>query len=309
MKCFCGDRAVFYRRFEGVHLCREHFLKSVEKRVRKTIRTSKLLEEGDRIAVGISGGKDSLLTLYLLDKIAKGRNIKLQAILIDEGVRGYRPKGKMKAKKFCKAHGILLTTASFKEEYGRTLDRIVKGRKDKSLKACTYCGVFRRNLLNKTARKLKANKLAIGHNLDDEAQSIMANHIRGDLLRQVRIGAKALVVEDKRFIPRIKPLRDIPEKETALYVMLKGINADFSECPYAEESFRWEIRHLINRLEDKYPGTKYSIVRSLDRLLPTLKKSFRGARIGTCKKCKEPSSSEICKVCLLRKEIQDNNKV
>ncbi|NOQ37717.1 TIGR00269 family protein [archaeon] len=307
MKCSrCEKKAVYYRKYEGQWQCRNHFTRSVEQRARKTIRTNSLIEHGDRIAVGISGGKDSLTMLYFLDKLTKRRkDISIFAILIDEGIKGYREHGKKTALDYCEKLGISLVIASFEQEYGMPLDKMIKeGKKiDKTVRACTYCGVFRRKLLNDTARELKATKLAIGHNLDDEAQSIMANNIRGDMQRSARLGAKAMVVEDKRLIPRIKPLRDIPEKEVALFAMLNNIPVDFSECPYAEESFRWSVRDMINNLEDKYPGTKYSIVRTFDQMLPTIKKAFANTKIGTCERCKEPTANNICKTCILLKKL------
>ncbi|MEA3230110.1 MAG: TIGR00269 family protein, partial [archaeon] len=267
------------------------------------------LDHGDRIAVAISGGKDSLTSLYFLDKIMKKRkDISIYAILIDEGIEGYREHGIKNAISFCKKLGISLVIASFADEFGASLDKMVaEGKKiDKAVRACTYCGVFRRNLLNSTARDLGATKLVIGHNLDDEAQSIIANYIRGDILRSARLGAKALVVEDERFVARIKPLRDIPEKEVALFALLNDIPADFSECPYAQESFRWSVRDMINNLEEKYPGTKYSIVRTFDQMLPFLKKTFASGKISSCKTCGEPSNNSKCKTCILLEKLKIN---
>ncbi|VVB59233.1 tRNA 2-thiocytidine biosynthesis protein TtcA [uncultured archaeon] len=159
---------------------------------------------------------------------------------------------------------------------------------------------MRRFLLNKTARNIGADVLGIGHNLDDETQAIMANYIRGDLLRGVRLGANAFSVQDRRFVPRIKPLREVPEKEVALYAILKGLNPDLAECPYAEESFRWDVRNILNELEAKYPGTKYSVLRTFDRIKPALGKATVGdSKINTCKLCGEPASNDVCKVCEL----------
>ncbi len=309
MKCsYCPKPAVIFRRYEGRALCRRHFIHSFEKIVKRTIRENNLIGRGRHIAVGLSGGKDSSAMLSLLHSIAKeNRNMKLFAILINEGIKGYRTE--THAKKLCKKLGVPLHVAYFKKEFGKSLDEIVKNHRKKhkkptgedNLKACTFCGVIRRHLLNKTARKIKADRLAIGHNLDDEAQAIMANYIRGDMLRGVRLGANAFTAEDERFVPRIKPLREVPEKEVALYAILKGLPADFGECPYAEESFRWSIRDILNGLEEKYPGTKFSVVRTFDRLKPALQKTVSGGKIGTCSSCGEPASRKVCKVCELTK--------
>ena len=253
MKCTtCEKKAVIERIYEGRALCKDHFLKSVEKTISKTIRDNNLLKRGEHIAVGFSGGKDSSMLLHTLKKLSKARALKISAILVDEGIKNYRDVSIPDAKKFCENLGIKLHIVSFKKGIGKTLDDMVTKNKDKTLKGCTYCGVFRRKLINEKAREIGADKVAIGHNLDDEVQSIMANYLRGDILRGSRIGAKAFVAEDKKFVPRIKPLRDVPEKECALYCILKGFNVDFGECPYASESFRWSVRDVVNDLEEKY---------------------------------------------------------
>lgn len=299
MKCKCGNKAVIYRKYEGRALCKKHFLESVDKIVRRTINSNNLIRRGEKIAVGVSGGKDSSLLLYYINNIGRERDIKVEAILVDEGIKSYRTV--KYAKNLCKKLDVKLHVVSFKKEIGKTLDKIVKNVNE--IKACTYCGVFRRYLLNKKAREIKADKLAIGHNLDDEVQSILANYIRGDLLRASRVGARAWIIRNKKFIPRIKPLREIPEKETALYVLLKKIKVDFKECPYSGDSFRSDMREIINDLEEKYPGIKFSILRTFDKLKPSLKKQIKMNKIDYCKECKEPSSQKICKVCLLKEKL------
>lgn len=317
MKCsICGEDAVSYRRYEGRYLCRSHFFRATEREIARTIAMNGLIAKKDHIAVGLSGGKDSTILLYALSKIAeKRRDMKLSAILVDEGIKGYREKSIPKARAICKKLKVKLHITSFKKEFGKTLDQIVKKNNllknslsarnsgTAALKACTFCGVFRRHMINKTAREIGATKVAIGHNLDDEAQAIMANYIRGDLLRGARLGARAYVAEAKGFVPRIKPLRNIPEKETALYVLLKCLDVDFGECPYASESFRWTVRDMLNDLEVKYPGTKFNIVRTYGRIQPAIQNTLGTGKIGKCEKCGEPASRKMCKVCELRARI------
>ena len=108
---------------------------------------------------------------------------------------------------------------------------------DEIKEPCTYCGVGRRWVLNRKARELGATKLAVGHNLDDEVQSVLLNYMRGDLPRASRMGPVTDWSRRKKFgekfVPRIKPLRELPEKEIALYVLLKGYDIKWDECPYA----------------------------------------------------------------------------
>ena len=308
MKCsVCGKKSVIDCSYEGKSYCLKHFLFKFERRVRKTVRVNNLLKSGDKIAVAISGGKDSTTLLYILNKLTKDRDdISIFAILIDEGIKGYRDKPIKDARKFCKSLGIDFHIGSFKDIIGLGLDDIIQKNTDKTINACTFCGVFRRYCVNHIALKYGATKVAIGHNLDDESQAIMANYIRGDMLRAVRIGAKSFIVDDKRFVPRIKPLRDVLEMEVALFVILKEFPVSFDECRYASESFRWEIRDLINSLEENHPGTKYSIVSTFDSMLPYLRKGFfekSGTLIKKCESCGGPTSQRFCKVCILKKNV------
>src|SRR3989344_6092493 len=142
-----------YKLHSGEQLCQNCFFKYFEKKVRKTIRVYKLVEKKDEIAVAVSGGKDSLTVLDILYNIYKeNKKITLKALMIDEGIKGYR------------------------NEFSFDLDQVVKGRKP-----CSVCGVLRRSLLNSYAKKLQVKKLATGHNLDDEAQTIIMNQFRKNI--------------------------------------------------------------------------------------------------------------------------------
>ena len=300
----CGKKAVLFRKYEGAALCQMHFCQSIEHTFRKTIAKNDMIQQGDRIVSGFSGGKDSSVLLYLLAGYAKKKNFTLEAVMIDEGIANYREQSLKKAKEFSEKNGIKLTIVNVKKKKGNSIDEIAAKQKD--LRPCSYCGVFRRTLLNETARKLKATKLAIGHNLDDEVQSIFTNYIRGDLARGARLGPKTpSISKDLKFIPRIKPLLEIPEKEVALYAVLKGLVADFGECPYAQHSFRWFIRDMINDMEAKYPGTKFSIKRTFDKIHPLLleMQTKEKKKLNYCTECEEPTSASLCKSCEMTKKM------
>src|SRR3989344_3993738 len=182
MTCkFCLEKPVIQLPNSEKKLCKSCFIKYFERKVIKTINKYKLIEKNDHIVVAVSGGKDSLSLLYLLNKYCQKRNnkIKLSALQINEGIKGYRDSSIEDAKKFCKSQRIKLHIASYEKETGKTLDKVKKKYKDTI--ACSMCGILRRYLLNKYSRKMKATKLATGHNLDDEAQSIIMNQFRHNI--------------------------------------------------------------------------------------------------------------------------------
>lgn len=278
-----------------MHLCKKHFVEDVERKIKLTIRKGYSIQKNDLIAVALSGGKDSSVALYVMHKILGNRpDIEIVAISIDEGIQGYRSNSLELAKNLTKTLGIRHIIRSFKEAHGVTMDELAASDREKG--TCSYCGVLRKNILNKAAREIGATKLVTGHNLDDEAQTILLNHFRGDVERMVRLAPPAAI---EGLILRAKPLRNIPEKEVALYALVNSLPVDFSECPYAGEALRGEVRELLNNFETRHPGTKYSLLRGFDKLAGALGKEFPPARIEKCRICGETCTEDICQACKL----------
>jgi uncharacterized protein (TIGR00269 family) len=150
--------------------------------------------------------------------------------------------------------------------------------------------------MNDEARKIGAKYLATGHNLDDMAQSIMMNFVRGDVERLARLGPHTRV--QPGLIPRFHPLRLIPEKESLLYAMVAGIPYWDGECPYYREALRNQYRKVVDELEASSPGSKYGIISSYDSLRPMLEKEVPHAELHFCE-CGEPTLGKRCKACEL----------
>lgn len=298
----CEGDAVVYLPYSEENLCRKHFVESFERRVRRTVREFKLVRKGDRIGVAVSGGKDSLAMLHILKGICDSMRVELVALSVDEGIEGYREGTLKVARENCRKLGVEHRIHSFKREIGLTVDEIAK-RKDR-MRTCSYCGVFRRWILNKAAREMKLNKLAVGHNLDDAAQTILMNFLRNEPFRLARFGPKGGVVEHELFVDRIKPLIRIPERESAVYSIIKGIGVKFGRCPYAHEAFRDNVRNFLNELEEEFPGTKFRVFNSFMSVKDALEGKFNSNERPTgCKECGELSSQEVCMRCQMLKEL------
>ncbi len=298
----CESKPVIILSNSNKGLCKTCFFKYFERKFNRTVSKFRLIETNEKIGVAISGGKDSLSLLYLLNKIKDKKRFKIEALLIDEGIKGYRDKTMKDAKKFCKDLGIKLTIVSYKDEFGYTLDQMLKKLK---IKPCSICGVFRRYLLNKYSVKLKFDKLATGHNLDDEVQTILMNQFRSNQETSARLGPITGIKDNEKFVRRIKPFYLITEKETTTYAYLKNFSIKFCECPNNTQAYRIEVRNFINNFEQKYPGTKHSIINSFIEILPSLKEKYRNhEEIKSCKQCKEPSSGEICQACEMRNKLK-----
>lgn len=299
MNCNCGNKGIYHRKWEGNFYCKECFIMNIEKKFMKTVSENKLVVIGDRIAVGVSGGKDSAVLLYLLNELRKKVPFELLAISIDEGIEKYRNESIGYAEKVTKKLNVSHHVFSFVDEFDFSNDDLPK-----ETKHCTYCGVFRRYLLNKKSKALEANKLAIGHNLDDEAQSVIMNFVRNDYSRFQKLGTAS---GERKFVARIKPLRNLPEKEITLYALLKEIPFFPGECPYSFDNMRREVQTMINDLEKSHPGTKLQIVSFYDRLKPMLVQSGEG--IKYCNICDEPTTMKICKSCELLEKLRKDGVI
>lgn len=302
----CKKKELIELPYVNQKLCLDCFIKFFERRVRKTIRRYELLDSHDKTAVALSGGKDSMTVLSILKSLSyKAPMSDLFAIIIDEGVPGYRDELIKVGKKYCDELGVPYHIYSFKKELGKSIMEMIRKAEKLGLglQPCSYCGVFRRQLLNQKARELGATKVATGHNLDDECETALMNFLKGDISRIARQSAMVGVLRSKTFVPRIKPLRETPESEVLLYTKLKGIPVVKGRCPYSRDSFRTAVNNITTELEGKYPGIQYQMLASIDQLVPILKKRYSTAELKACKRCGEVSSGEECKFCQLKKAL------
>ncbi|MAG20146.1 TIGR00269 family protein [archaeon] len=276
-------------------LCKTCFIKYFDKKVLKTIKNYKMFDKKDKVLVCVSGGKDSTVLLDILRKI---RNIEVEAIVIDALIGDYTKKNIENIVDYCKEKKIKLHNISLRDEFGYSLCYIKSLLKKKGLnyKSCTICGILRRYLINKYARELKFDKVATGHNLDDEAQSFFMNVVKNNMAVSARMGPVAGVKRIKSFIPRVKPLYFLMEKETKLYSKLKKFKVYYERCPCSSVSFRKDVGEYLDKFEDEYNGSKYGVVNSFLGILDVMKEKYSKGEVKLCK-CGEPCSLEVCKTC------------
>jgi len=293
MKCsLCSHSAVY------PGLCKEHFIVSFEKKVFDTIEKYNLLKKTDRVCVATSGGKDSLTVLYLVKKWMGSQSV-VEALVVDEGIAGYRDHTVTDLETFCRAHKITLNTCSFKNDFGITLDDATK---KVAVTPCHICGAWRRALLNKYAQGF--DKVATGHNLDDECQAIMMNYLRSTVELSARLGPVSGVEPIAGFVQRVKPLYFCCEKEVRLYAFLMGFVVGFSECPNIHQSYRAQVRDMLNEWEQGEPGIKLKIVEQFMKDLSTFKKKFGSlAAVGVCSHCAQPSKNKVCSACAFKEAV------
>ncbi|MCK5624849.1 TIGR00269 family protein [Candidatus Pacearchaeota archaeon] len=270
----------------------------IEQKVKQTLKKIKLNKK-EKIIVALSGGKDSTVTAYLLKKL--GYNI--EGFHINLRIGKYSEDCLEAIEKLCKDLKIKLHVYDMKNEMGSGMCYLRtsiqsspgKGR----LKNCAICGVIKKWILNREVRKLKADKIATGHNLDDEAQTFLMNIFKGSPKLSVNSGPITLNMHDEKFIPRIKPLFYVAENDIREYSKKNKLPVNYGACPCALDSYRIQVRKFLDTLSKK---DKENIVKNFDKLLKKISKS-KDDKITYCEMCGEPSRNNICKKCELMKIV------
>jgi len=275
-------------------------IKQFERKVKQTIQKYNLLKKSDKVIVAISGGKDSMTVLYLLKKF--GYNVSALHINLEMGK--WSEAHLQNIRKFCSELKVPLHVYSVRKELGRSMcsiKSIVKSRT--KLQDCTICGIIRRWMINKIARKLGAAKIATGHNLDDASQTVLMNYFKGNLMIGLNEGPYVGIISDKKFVQRIKPLYFIPEKEVENYSLSMKFPVIYERCPCVMGAYRHKIRGMLDEIEKKNPEIKSNIVQSFLKILPKLRKQSQTGKPLYCKICGEPGRNEICRACSIMQFI------
>ncbi len=316
----CDKPALIEQAYSGRVLCGQHLIKSIRKKIAKELRKQLKLVRGEHttIFVAISGGKDSAVLLEsLVDILGVRPDVTIIAGTVDEGIEGYRPPSLGCAQELCDRLGVEFITVSYPELNFEEMDTVVKlipGMVETDKKTprmpCSYCGVFRRQGINHLAAKVNADIMALGHNLDDMAQTVLMNMSNGDMERTLRLAPHTKTPIDG-LPPRIVPLRWIPEQEVHLYAVHKNLPIHHEECPHAEGALRWRHREMVAKMEADVPGTRHGLLRMADNI-----KELRNqvVELGghesrpdppvSCPVCESMTSNSQCKACEMRQMVK-----
>ncbi|XP_068645972.1 cytoplasmic tRNA 2-thiolation protein 1 [Aristolochia californica] len=294
--CICSSRRAVLKRPKTLQqICRECFFCAFENEIHHVIVDNQLFKPGERVAIGASGGKDSTVLAYVLSELNRRHNYGLDLYLlsVDEGITGYRDDSLETVKRNEVQYGLPLKIVSYKSLYGWTMDEIVKaiGLKNN----CTFCGVFRRQALDRGATLLNTEKLVTGHNADDMAETVLLNILRGDIARLSR--CTLITTGEDGPIPRCKPFKYTYEKEIVMYAYFKKLDYFSTECIYSPNAYRGFAREFIKDLERIRPRAILDIIRSGENF--RISTSTKMPEQGTCERCGYISSQKWCKACVL----------
>jgi tRNA(Ile)-lysidine synthase TilS/MesJ len=271
-KCHkCGKKAIIYQKYSGMLLCQTHFDEDVNRKIRESLRKTNLFAHEAHIAIALSGGSDSATLLFALKSIfSQRRDIEFTAIILDEGPEVYWKERLAWAKAFAMLQDVPFITKSIAD----AMEVPTNERETGDLPGGN--GAMKQSILQRMALDLGANALAMGHTLDDEALLVFLHLMKGTIegLSQLRPSAGM-----KEKVPIIKPLRRIPAKETRLYAIRHELASPFvphsRSCPPAV-SMKKEAGRMLNGFDSRHPGTKYSLLCSLDRIIELQDRSTIG---------------------------------
>ncbi len=290
----CDLPAVVDQPYRARHACAHHLAESVEERVRGEMHRQLPRFGRGTVAVALSGGKDSSVALALAARYFRRRpTVRLVAISVDEGIRDYRPPTLRAAEQLAERLGVEHRVVRVEEELGTTIDRTA-GDLEGTV-PCSFCGVWRRRMLNRAAREVGADALVLGFNLDDLAQTVLMNLVRGDLDRLVRMAPHRVRQAD--LVPRVAPLALVPEREVYLYARYRELPFDHGECPHAGRAARNLFREIVWQLEEAQPGTRQSLLRTHERLVDLWLRQASPGAPERCRVCGDPSAHEVCRAC------------
>ncbi|EIM88143.1 uncharacterized protein STEHIDRAFT_120339 [Stereum hirsutum FP-91666 SS1] len=295
-------RAIVKRPKTGQQICKDCFFYVFETEVHNTITEASLFKRGDKVAIGASGGKDSTVLAYVMKTLNDRYDYGLELFLlsIDEGITGYRDDSLETVKRNQQQYDMPLKILSYDELYGWTMDRIVStiGKKNN----CTFCGVFRRQALDRGASSLNVDHIVTGHNADDIAETVLMNIMRGDIARLGRCTLICTQGEDT--IKRSKPFKYAYEKEIVMYAYFKKLDYFSTECIYSPDAYRGHARAFLKDLEAARPSAIIDIIHSGEAF--EVKDEVKAAQKAqqTCKRCGYMSSNDLCKACTLLEGLE-----
>jgi uncharacterized protein (TIGR00269 family) len=290
----CRGPAVVEVRRHNAAFCRDCFLRHVHEQVRRAIDSNDMLAPADRVLVAVSGGKDSLaLWDVLLDL-----GYEAAGLYLGLGIDEYSDRSGRAAARFARERGAELIAVDLRGAFG--FDVPTAGRRGPR-STCAVCGLSKRYVFNRAALEHGFDVVATGHNLDDEAATLLGNTLRWQTEYIAR--QHPVLPGEPGLAKKVKPLYRLSELETAAYAFLRGIDYVVEECPLVEGNTQLRYKQAMNRLEAASPGTKAQFLLGyLDRAAPLFASADR-AELRPCERCGQPTTGRFCAFCRARAQI------
>jgi uncharacterized protein (TIGR00269 family) len=296
----CGGRAVLELRRHNTALCADDYLGFFRRQVQEAIRRGRMFTRDEAVLVAVSGGKDSLA----LWDVLLGDGYRAVGVYIDLGIYDYSARSRACCEAFAAERGAALHVVSVAEAVGAPIPAV---RETTRRPTCSACGLSKRYILNRTALERGYAVVATGHNLDDEAATLLGSTLRWEtaaLARQTPV----LESTHPRLARRVKPLYRLSERETAAYAFLRGIDYVVEECPFARGATSLAHKDLLNRLEDTSPGSKAMFFLNFLEQARPLFQAQDATPLTECVRCGQATTGEVCAFCRLAEQVRQGGR-
>lgn len=255
-----------------------------------------MIMPNDKVLVAVSGGKDSLGLWFALTELGH----EADGLYLDLGISvgEYSSHSKQFAQQLAERIQRTLHIVSVSEEFGKPVPELALAS---NRETCSACGAVKRYLFNKFALEKGYTVIATGHNLDDEAATLMGNVLRWQLGYLAR---QAPVLPAKNGLAkRIKPFIRFTEKQVALFTILNRIPYIEQECPFSEGAASLFYKDLLNKIEERSPGTKWAFYSQfVEQIQPLMDEKFPEPELRSCIRCEMPTTAEVCSVCRIKEK-------
>ena len=300
----CRAPAVLEERRHRAAWCAAHLADHVQNQIRKAIdhppglpAGERMCSYGDRLLVAVSGGKDSLA---LWDALAE-MGYQVDGLYVGLGIGGYSTRSREVCAAFAAERGLDLHVVELAEEYGYTTP---SGAGAAGRSTCGVCGLSKRYAFNKVAVEHGYDVVVTGHNLDDEAATLLGNVLRWQesfLARQHPV----LPATGGNQVRKIKPMYRLSERESAAYCVVRGIEYVVEECPLVDGNTGHELKAAFDLLEGASPGLKaqflFGFYERQDRLVDP--RAEQEVELVACQRCAMPTTGTVCAFCRQRELI------
>jgi uncharacterized protein (TIGR00269 family) len=262
--------------------CEGHFVEHVHRQVERTIHDYRMFTHEDHLLLGVSGGKDSL-ALWV-----DGVNIEL-------GIDEYSTDGTNYSRRFAEERGLRLREVDLARDFGFTIPEAARST---SRNACSACGLSKRYILNDATVNHGYDVLVMGHNLDDEAATLLSNVTNWNMEYLAR-QRPVLPATTQGLARKVKPLIRVAERETAAYAIIRGIEYEVEECPLAGGNTLNKLKEYLDILEDRSIGSKQRLLFGFFDRGATAFQELEGPELSLCESCTAPTTGEVCAFCRL----------
>ncbi|MGH2728758.1 MAG: ATP-binding protein, partial [Actinomycetota bacterium] len=274
----CGEPAKVEVARANAAFCADCFGRYVRNQVAKAIEEHEMFTKDDRLLVCVSGGKDSLALWDML--LEMGYDATGYHIVLWTG-EDYARESREMCERYAAGRGARLVITDLKADEGFTIEQIAR---DGRRVPCSVCGLTKRYLSNLAATREGYDVLVTGHNLDDEAATLLGNALHWQT-EYIARQAPALRSTSDTLAKKVKPLYRVSERETAAYAILHGIDYIVEECPLVAGNTALRYKDALNLLEQRSPGTKQQFLFGyLDKIAPMFARED-AVELRACNEC------------------------